>query len=192
MDTVFAVPFTIDQPPTWQRNWLYPNGVEMQLPDSPSNAGFIGVFVPTNAFPDPCKSGAGPMAPAVGPSVDDLTQALTHMVGFRASPVQPITIDGFQGTTFDLEHSIDASKCDDSPWLPQWTYDGGATRACEQVSASGAEAECYSGPSTGFHQRIAILDVRGTRVLINTWTFGNTTRDQLIEINRVFNSIDFQ
>ena len=190
---MFAVPFSIDLPTGWRQQWLYPGGVEVGTYGSAYNPGAVSVFVPSNVFADPCRAGEGTMSPPVGPSVDDLTQALTHLPGIRTGPVTPITIDGYSGTTFDLEApGIDVATCDGNPWLALWTYDGGPGADCGQTESGTAVKECFSGPSGGFHVRIAILDVDGTRVLINSWSFDNTTRDGVKEVNRVFDSIDFQ
>ena len=55
-----------------------------------------------------------------------------------------------------------------------------------------ADGETFAGPGSNFHQRIAILDVEGTRVLIEAWTFDDSSRDLVSDTNRVFESIDFE
>ena len=70
----------------------------------------VQVFVPTNAYADPCHS-EEPMSPPVGPTVDDLTAVLTNLPGILVtSPVADITIDGYSGKTFDLESTLIAER----------------------------------------------------------------------------------
>lgn len=173
----FVVPFIADQPPDWKINWLKTGGVELW---SGSRA-YVRVFVPTNAYSDACDSAAGPMSPPVGPTVDDLVAAITSIPGFRLSvPVHDVTIDGFAGKGFDLESSLILSECpDDGAWLPQWTYDSGGI-------------EVFAGPGSNFHQHIAILDVDGTRVLVESWTFPDTSVQDIVDTQQVVDSIDFQ
>ena len=42
-----------------------------------------------------------------------------------------------------------------------------------------------------FHQRIAILDVEGTRVLVEIWTFDDTAAAVVADAIGIFDSIDF-
>ena len=51
--------------------------------------------------------------------------------------------------------------------------------------------ETFAGPGQNFHQRIAILDVDGTRVLIETWTFDDTRPPVVADAFAVVDSIDF-
>jgi DNA-binding beta-propeller fold protein YncE len=181
----FAVPFTADQPDGWIVNWTAPPGgvelAKMQVGSTEYVQATVRVFVPTNAYADPCHSSEGPMDPPVGPTVDDLTTALTNLPGVLVtSPVTDITIDGHPGKTFDLESTLLISDCpDDDAWDPMWTYDH-------------AGQEDFSGPGQNFHQHIAILDVDGTRVLLEAWTFDDTSIANLADTLRVFDSIDFQ
>ena len=180
----FAVPFTADQPPDWQVHWVKTGGVELSKP-VPGSTTYIKtavrVFVPTNAYADACHSATGPMSPPVGPTVDDLVNALTSIPGVRVSvPITDITIDGFAGKSFDLESTLKNADCpDDGAWFPMWTFDDAGTQA-------------FAGPGSNFHQHIAVLDVHGTRVLIESWTFNDTSVTDLVDSQHVFDSIDFQ
>jgi DNA-binding beta-propeller fold protein YncE len=178
VDAPFAKPFTALRPQGWKVNWVdAPGGVAMNT----DRGGEVRVFVPVNAYADACESTEGQMDPPVGPSVDDLVEALTHVPGFRVvRPVTDIEIDGHQGKVFDLESTLILGDCpDDGLWLPLWTYQG-------------ADAETFAGPGSNFHQRIAVLDVGGTRVLVETWTFSDTPIEVIRQTEAVFESIDFE
>ena len=74
---------------------------------------------------------------------------------------------------------LDADCPDDGTWLPMWTYDQDGV-------------ETFAGPGHSFHQRIAVLDVDGIRVLIEAWTFTGNSMQDLQDSERVFDSIDFE
>ena len=176
IDSTFPVPFTLQMPAGWERNKL--NAGEVQVRSDPRNVpmpAYVVVTVPDNLFVDPCHPEQGQARPPIGPSVDDLATALTGVVGFRAGPISDVVIDGFSGRVLDLENRIDITTCSGNPWLSLFSYPGGAFTTLE-----------------GAHQHIAILDVDGTRVLVQVWTFGNTSRVDLAQAHEVFDSIDFQ
>ncbi len=182
---IFPVPFTLTLPPGWALNGVLHGEVQTRFHrDQNTTPAYVIVSIPTNVYTDPCHADVGPISPPVGPTVDDLTIAVTHAVGFRAGPVTDVTIDGYQGKTFELDNNIDITTCSDPTWLRQWTFDS---------SSSGAPSDGPNGDLPDAHQRIAILDVKGTRVLITTWTFrGTTLADEESQANQVFDSIHFQ
>ena len=173
----FAVPFSADQPAGWKVTWLDPpGGVALNTEVGAE----VRVFVPTNAYADPCHPEDGPMSPPVGPSVDDLVAVLTSYAGIPVtSPVRDVMIDGYHGKTFDLESTLPMSECGGQNWDPMWTYDSDGV-------------EKFAGPGQNFHQRIAVLDVNGVRVLIETWTFDDTRPQVVADAFEVVDSIDFE
>jgi len=185
VDRTFAVPFTLELLPGWEENQLTRGGVAARFRrEADITPAYVGVAIPINAFGDPCHTEVGPMSPPVGPTVDDLTSALTHAVGYRAGPVTDVTIDGYSGKTFELDNNVDITTCSDSTWLRQWTFDS---------STGGTPVVTNNGDLPDAHQRIAILDVKGTRVMVSTWTFPwLTLADEIRQANQVFDSIHFQ
>ena len=182
-DGPFPIPFTLDLPPRWSAGGTSRGYVDTKLTrGAGSTPSWVSVFIPINAFADPCQAQDGPMSPPVGPTVDDLTEALTHAVGIRAGPVEDVTIDSYHGKRFLLDNNIDIRTCSDDPWLPQWTFDS---------ATSGPVVEEKGLFLPGAEQRIAILDVAGTRVLILGWTIGSRL-DEVAETYQVMDSIDFQ
>lgn len=113
-----------------------------------------------NVYPDPCHRATGAADPAVGPSVDDLVTAMTSMAGFHAGPVTDLTIAGFPAKAFDLTNGIDASTCDGQDIR---TFMWGAGDPPGSGSSVGSDE----------HQRVYIVDVQGTRLMIMTYTFPN-------------------
>ncbi len=179
----FAMPFTLDVPPGWSLFDVQRGGAQVDYAyGTEATPVWVEVHIPTNVYLDPCHTSGGPMSPPVGLSVDELTNALTHLVGYRAGPVVDVVIDGYPGKVFDLDDAVDMTTCDDPTWLPQWTFDG---------SRSGTSHDIGNGDLPNAHQRIAVLDVDGTTVLV--WTFFPDVRaDWVVAANQVMGSIHFQ
>ncbi len=185
-DPVFQVPFTLELPPRWSQyggsEQTTRGLIDMMLTrDSEATPAYVSVILPINAFHDPCMTTDGPMSPPVGPTVDDLTEAMINAVGMRAGPVTDVTLDGHQGKQFLLDNNIDVTTCSDKPWLPQWTYD---------AARSGEVKETLGENLPGAEQLITILDVDGTRVMIVGWTIGSRL-DEVAETRQVMDSIKF-
>ena len=79
---------------------------------------WVGAWLVANAYADSCQGTM--VSPKVGPSVDDLTTALTNMVGIQAGPVSDVTIGGFHGKTFELDPSVPTSGCAGDGFLNEW------------------------------------------------------------------------
>ena len=94
--------------------------------------------------------------------------------------MRDVEVDGYRGKAIDLENALDASACESSPWLPQWTY----------VGSNGNEFT--HGPPTETYQRIVVLDVDGQRVVLERWTFPYTSPETIEEADRVLESVDFR
>ena len=95
------------------------------------------------------------------------------------TPMTDVAIDGHAGTSFDQESMIDTSGCEDGTWLKQWTFQS-------------AVGEQYRGLASGQHHRLIVLDVDGTPVIIEVWSFPWTSRAHLIEADAIIDSIDFE
>ena len=155
-DPVFPVPFTLDLPARWTANGAGRGYVDTVLHrDDADTPSYVTLFIPINAYADPCHAQDGPMSPPIGPSVDDLVQALTTAAGMRAGPVTDVTVDGYHGKQFLLRNSIDIHTCSGNPWLPQWTFDSATTGPvvpADSSSLTGSEQR-IDGPGCQRHAR---------------------------------------
>jgi hypothetical protein len=79
---------------------------------------------------------------------------------------------------------LDLASCTDGTWLQQLTYDGA-------LEGEARPTDLGVGKGVGWHQWFAIVDVDGTPVVLQTWTFRNTSRDVVEEAFHVLESIDF-
>jgi hypothetical protein len=156
IDAVFPVRLFFTVPSGFEHGRGASDGVGIQ--GNPSGKG-IEFQIASNVFPDPCHTFGGPANPPIGPSVDDLVTAMTTLVGFQAGPITDITIGGLPAKAFDLTNEIDQSTCD-----------AGTVDTFIFADSSGR-----SGVGQGEHQRIYVMDVQGTRLMIMTYYFSNET-----------------
>jgi hypothetical protein len=113
--------------------------------DPPNGLG-VTVWTVTNAKTDVCGAY---MDPPLGPSVDDLADVLAAQAFTVLHEDSPVTLDGYTGRYLDYTAGIgDCFK------FQRWTTDGGVREALN-----------------GEHDRVWILDVEGTRVVIDAFDF---------------------
>jgi hypothetical protein len=124
-----------------------------------------------------------PADPAIGPTVDDLATGLSSLPPFVVSaPVTDVTIQGYRGkhlelTVPELQHSRDNfTDCDDGKlmtWFSKLT-DG---------AFYGYNAE------PGRTEQFWILDVEGTRLVIETNQAPDALPQDVAELQAIFDSI---
>lgn len=156
IDAVFPVRLTFTVPDGFGHGRGASDGVGIQ--GNPAGRG-IEFQIASNVYPDPCHSLAGPANPPIGPSVDALVTAMTNLVDFQAGPVTDVTTGGLPAKAFDLTNEIDQATCDAQ-----------GVRTFLFADSSGG-----SGVGTGERQRIYVMDVQGTRLMIMTYYFSNAT-----------------
>jgi hypothetical protein len=156
IDAAFPVRLTVTLPAGFEHGRGASDSVGIQ--GNPPGRG-VEFQIASNVYPDPCHSSAGPAVPPIGPSVDDLVTAMTSLVGFQAGPVTDITIGGLPAKAFDLTNEIDQSTCDAQSLRTFVFTDSGG----------------QSGVGTGERQRIYVMDVHGTRLMIMTYYFSSQT-----------------
>ena len=84
---------------------------------------------------------------------------MTTLVGFQAGPVTDITIGGLPAKAFDLTNEIDRATCD-AESLRTFLF---------------ADSSGPSGVGPGQRQRIYVMDVQGTRLMIMTYYYSDET-----------------
>ena len=122
---------------------------------------------------DPCHwSGTDDDIP-VGPTVDDLVQALQDQTAYEASDPVDVVIGGYAGQRVDIVSPTDLDTlspgCDESVWRP---WDG----------------EIYAqGPANRWQTNI--LDVDGTRFVIVVQDFPGTNAADRAELDAIVDSM---
>ena len=134
-----------------------------------------------NVYADPCRWKSGGIDPPVGPTVDDLAAALVEQAGPAAIPPTDVTLDGHAGKKVELviPADIETGTCDEGDygrWSPR--SDPG-----------------WYGPFTygkGQHDTVYIIDVDGTRWVIDANYLPGNSEASLAELEQLVASIRFE
>lgn len=153
-----------------------------------SDAGWVEVSVTTvsNLVTDGCRDHSWAV-PSVGPTVRDLATALADLAPFRlTSPPEDVSVYGFHGTHLELTvpkdqpisdgHFVGCAERDLKSWV-----------AAIDTGEEGDAFYGYTGP--GFTEEFWILDVEGTRLMIETGHSPGTPREDLAELQDILDSI---
>ena len=162
--------FTVAIPAGWEAKGDYAVGKRSVVP--PDGMG-LSVQQVGNLFANPCRAATGMHTPTVGPSVEDLVRALTSHSGYNAVAEGPITLDGYTGQRVQLAIPASLGGCE-AGTFSMWTDEKGYNRSA-------------AGP--GELDDLWILDVHGTRVVVDAFTCPGTTSADARELGAVRDSI---
>ena len=155
----FPVEITFDLPAGWSScsNGVLEQGVcrGIGTTDAPGGVG-VGFLIVDTVVADPCDS-TSLLDPPVGPSIDDLATALSNLPGFEATPVEDVSIDGFDVKRFTITAPEDP--------------------ACDTLS-TWATPTRTNGVGPGEANLIHIIDVDGVRVVLTFGYFGSQVSEQ--------------
>jgi hypothetical protein len=151
-------------------------GMDVEVRKDPN--AMVGFLVVDNLFADPCT--AEPLAPKLGPSVDDLAQALTRLPGVTASTPQPVTHSGFSGSYLELTFQSDA-PCP----LSDYALFRVPPDAMQPGSVNGGTDWGASYPN----HRVWVLDVDGVRYVIDAVSTSSPPADVADELQLLVDSI---
>lgn len=156
-----------------------------------ADEGHVGVSITTvtNLVQDGCRDHSW-ADPPVGPSVDDLATALADLAPFEVtSPPRDVTIDGYGGKYMeltvpdlpveDVEGDRRFTGCEEGT-LKSWV--SFVDRAEEGDAFYG-----YTGP--GYREQFWILDLEGTRLMIQAGRSPGSPRADLAEQRAILDSI---
>jgi hypothetical protein len=142
--TSFFVPLTLELPSGWDQQYA-----SMQMVGATSPRGFNAILFVTaqvRPFEDPCARPLVPMA--VGPSVDDLIDALANLP-VEVSTVEETVIDGHPAKQLTFAESSEGPACEDGSQFT-WRWENGENHGV--------------GPDA--LTRLWAVDVDGTRLVI--------------------------
>jgi hypothetical protein len=155
----FPVQLRLDIGPGWT---MWSGGVEpitvamyKGSPNEPAGLA-LGFLIVDNVFADPCDESAGVMDPPVGPEPIDLADALIAQTGTESTDPAPVEIDGYSGVYLDYRNTGDG----DCGSMVRWP---------------GRQA------LVGERDQVWILDVDGTRLVIDAASFAGTSVEDLAE-----------
>lgn len=137
----------------------------------------LSITTVTNVVRDACLDHA-PADPAVGTTVDDLATALSELAPFQVTaPPSDVTLLGYEGKHLELTVPDDIGGCENEE-LHSWV-----------APLLGDAYHGYNGPEPGLTEEFWILDVDGTRLVIETNTSPDAPADWVAERQAIFDSI---
>ena len=133
---------------------------------SPDPPGLGLVFVDVqNVYANPCKTAEGLLDPPLGSTVDDLVTALAGQPFSDATAATDVTISGYSGKHLEYTFTYDSPDC---TRLARWPSQLGDRQAIPDE-----------------HDELWILDVDGTRLVIDLFSFPNTNATDLVEARAI-------
>jgi hypothetical protein len=154
-------------PPSWEV-WAEEGVWPVGQGNDPPDGAYVGFNPGGNVFSEPCLTDEN--APAdvpVGPTVDDLVQALVDHPSLDVTAAVDVTLAGYSGTYLDLTVPDDISKC--VRYMPM-------------------DHHIYAqGPGQRWH--MWILDVDGVRIVVETNDYAGTPAGRLGEEQAIVDSV---
>jgi hypothetical protein len=133
-----------------------------------------------NLSADPCRwQSEGELAPPVGPTVDDLATALVTQAAGNASGPTDVAVGGYRGKRLELSlpTGLDIATCDGGEFVRWWDEPGVERGGWMYVDGRNIEY---------------ILDVGGTRAVIDTLYKSGTSEADLAEAEQLITSMRFE
>lgn len=162
-----GVRVTLTVPDGWfPAGWYVSNG------DAGPTLTGIQIWAVGNVYADPCRWRGALMDPPVGPTVDDLAQALAEQPT-RGATTSDVTLDGFAGKLVELTVPADISLAD-----------------CDGGQFYSWEGRFHQGP--GQHDDVYILDVDGTRLVIDALSFPGSSATDRAELQQMLDTIQIE
>ena len=143
----------------------------------------VGNWIIANVYRDPCQWQGSLLSPAVGPTIDDLANALAAQKRRNATAPSDITRSGYPAKRVEL--SIPAN-------LDRATCDGGIIRTWVPPGDDGVNAYVDTenlGMHAGQLNVTYIVDVNGDRLVIDTWHMPGTSAADLAELDAILASM---
>lgn len=137
--------------------------------EAPDGMGIGLGEVNAGLFQDPCRWAAGEPEVPVGPTVEDLANALAAQTAYEASDPAAVSLGGYSGLRVDLQLPSDLESCDSGEFYP-WV------------------GSIYSqGPDNRWD--VWILDVEGDRIVVLATHFPGTSAEDLAEQQAIIDSL---
>ena len=143
----------------------------------PDNGITIRFYTIPNLAADPLSAAAGNLDPAVGPTVDDLVQAIVAHSAWTATEPKDITIDGRAGRLVTITIPLDAP-------LPA---DGDGEFYLYADPAGGGIWGWLPGQTFDWY----IVDVDGERLIIDAFHYPGASEEDLAAQRTVVESVEF-
>jgi hypothetical protein len=153
--------------------------------DGSTSALGLSPWIVGNLPVDPCLWADGMLQPPVGPSVDDLANALARMPRRNGTAPSAVTLGGLQGKYLELSipADLDFATCSQVPGT-------GSVSPHFFVTWVGPAGDDYNGfASPGSKNRVWILDDAGVRFVLDATTFPDASAADRAELQAIIDSI---
>jgi hypothetical protein len=153
--------------------------------DPPDGAGVILWGGPFDVYEDPCRWSTSLPSSPTGSTVEDLAAALAAQPTRDATAATDVTVGGFSGKAIELTVPADLAfdtangftGCDEGEFR-SW------------ISPDGNTFRLHQGP--GQHDQLWIVDVDGTRLVIDATFYEGTSASVTAELQAILASIRFE
>jgi len=169
--TPFPMKITLTLPDGWYGNVGGPYAVFLSRVRPTAEVDFV---ILNEVYSDPCHFDRG-QNPLDGPGVDDLVAALASLPGMTVTPPVDVTVGGYRGKQVTMTAPAQADGCTPLP---------GAGFRIWQLPL-GATNDMQPGDS----QQVTVLDVNGTRVILDVSGLQNGTTTLIPEVQAIVDSI---
>ena len=166
----FPIQLSLQIGPGWS---MWSSGVDASgvalykaSPDPPTGLA-IGFLIVDNVYANPCDLSAGAMDPPVGPAPMDLAQALIAQTGTESTDPVPVEVDGYSGVYLDYRNTGEGE--------------------CGNMTRWGSRDALV-----GERDQVWILDVDGTRLVIDAASFEGTSEDDVAEMRTMVESLTIE
>jgi hypothetical protein len=171
--TVGGVTFNFELPAGWSGAPVPGFAVLKQEDPADLDSVILSFWQPNNVYGDPCNGGSL-LNPSVGPTVGDLVTALAAQPFTETTVPAPVSVDGFSGQRIEYSVNPDAADCSGMLWLWRDTDGSDRTEDHDQLN------------------ELTILDVAGSRVVIDLSYLPDTTQQDRAELDRIFQTIQIE
>ena len=157
-------------------------------PGNPSHVG-VSITTVTNLVSDGCRDHSW-ADPPVGPSVDDLAEALADLAPFQVTaPTRDVTIDGYSGK--HLEWTVPDLPVDGTGNDLRFTgcVEGNLKSWVGFIDTSEPGDAFYGYTGPGYREEFWIVDVEGTRLMIAAERSPGSPAEDLAELRAILDSI---
>lgn len=170
----FQMDITISVPDGW--NAFEDFAVDPPAGADPPGGSSLAFWSVENLYVDPLAEDLGTLDPPVGPTVDDLVDALVTHPAWTTTAAIDVKVDGFAGKRVELTipSDVEFDSCGSNPFL-MWTGTNGGDR-------------CAQGP--GQVHDIYVVDVEGERLVFYVISFPDTPAADLAALQAVVESIE--
>jgi hypothetical protein len=147
----------------------------------------VNIWDVGNVYADGCEWTL--LDPRLGPTVDDLANVWAELPGFTATTPVAITVDGYPGKRVDYIVPDYATVLDPATGEDEADCAFGKFGLWTENPGIGTSPNFWA-QVPGQQNRQWILDVDGTRLVINEWSEPGTTPEQLADMDQFLASIE--